>query len=570
MIAIDTETRDPGLLTQGPGDKRGTGEIIGVSWSDMYSEEYIPLLSEGRRIEDYDNNVSRIRDICQNKETKVFANAAYDMAWLKTIGVSVNGRIYDVIIREALIDEYAPSYGLDALGKKYTGEGKYEHEIEDWMASHGIAPNKVKENLHLLNANILSRYAAMDAKLTRFVFNAQEKEIASQELGEVNTLESDLIPVIFAMRDRGIRVDLEKAYKAMENITKMQEETLSTLNYINVWSQTEIAEMADRLQLPYERTEKGLPSFAASWLEVQTHPFYQDLLRARKLDRLGNVFIQSKIIDASVNGRLYPNYRQTTSDYGGTKWGRLSSSNPNFQQFPARDSELATMVRGLLIADPGEIWAVFDYSQQEPRIMVDYAYKCGMKGAAEVLADYINNPSADYHQMTTDMVNRVSNKNFDRKIIKQINLAISYGMGKLLLSQKLGLSMEQTLEVLKAYNSTLPYVKELTNMACGIAKKRGFVKTRLGRRARFPKGGEHVAINRIVQGTAADMVKMALVKLYKAGYTPCGTIHDEIDFSIPKSTIPHIRDIMLDAMEFDVPHKVDIELGPDWGHCELM
>jgi DNA polymerase I-like protein with 3'-5' exonuclease and polymerase domains len=266
--------------------------------------------------------------------------------------------------------------------------------------------------------------------------------------------------------------------------------------------------------------------------------------------------------------------------------GRFSYNNPNLQQIPARNKELGPRIRSLFIPEEGMTWGCFDYSQQEPRLVTHYAALDGLYGVEEVLDAY-NEGEADFHQIVADMAN------IPRSQAKTINLGLFYGMGKNKLQAELGVSKENAEDLFRTYHDKVPFVKMLMESVMRRAQDRGRVRTLLGRRCRFDlwepnqfgihkalsheaalaehgpgikRAYTYKALNRLIQGSAADMTKKAMVELHKEGITPHIQVHDELDISVVNSLeAAKIKDIMESAVELEVPNKVDYESGLNWG-----
>jgi DNA polymerase I-like protein with 3'-5' exonuclease and polymerase domains len=266
--------------------------------------------------------------------------------------------------------------------------------------------------------------------------------------------------------------------------------------------------------------------------------------------------------------------------------GRFSYNNPNLQQIPARNKELGPRIRSLFIPEEGMTWGCFDYSQQEPRLVTHYAALDGLYGVEEVLDAY-NGGEADFHQIVAEMAN------IPRSQAKTINLGLFYGMGKNKLQAELGVSKENAEDLFRTYHDKVPFVKMLMESVMRRAQDRGRVRTLLGRRCRFDlwepnqfgihkalpheealsehgpgikRAYTYKALNRLIQGSAADMTKKAMVELHKEGITPHIQVHDELDISVVNPLeAAKIKDIMESAVDLEVPNKVDYESGPNWG-----
>jgi DNA polymerase I-like protein with 3'-5' exonuclease and polymerase domains len=617
-FSIDLETYDPNLLDNGPGALRKDGHIIGFSVAcDGGYADYFPIRHDGDNVENPEMAIRWLRDQMADSTPKIGANILYDLIWLKAdLNIDVKGPKWDVQVAEPLIDENSPNFKLDTLGVKWLGI----HKDEDLLLQAGIkllglrpAPKcgdtdeekkksiitQVKGNLWRLPARYVGPYGVADADLPIKIFELQRKRLTEDGQWPLFEIEAEVLDLLFEMWMQGVPVDLDRAQEARdmlqaEYVIAMGKLRNKTGFDVDVWSGDSLEKMCKTLGLAYETTDKGNPSFTAAWLEAQEHDVFKMVKEARVLDRNGAVFIQKKIIDLAVNGRIHPQFWQVKNDKNGTGSGRFASSNPNAQQFPARNERMAKLVRGLVIPEAGCEWCCQDYSQQEPRVTIHYGYICGFAGAAEARQKFIDDPSTDYHQMTADMAD------VERKPAKTINLGLTYGMGKKKLAEQLGLSMRDANILFSKYHDALPYIKLLTESASRLAGERGYVKTLLGRRCHFDLYGPpkwspgllplkydeaiakfgrpvnryflHKALNRIIQGSSADMIKVAMVLCRRAGFIPHLTVHDENDYSIQnRKDAQTIHDIMVhDTAKFlklEVPLKVDIEVGPNWGEC---
>lgn len=604
VIAVDCETRDPNLKAMGPGTLRKDGEIVGVSIAtDTGIRGYYPVRHEGGGNLDPQLVFRWLKDNLRGPQPKIGASLIYDLEWLSTEGVICGGPKYDVQIAEPLIDENRPTYKLDFLGRHYLGEGKDESELKRGISLLGLNAEKesvVKGNLWRLHSKYVGPYGEKDADLPIRIFAEQRKRLESENLWKVFELESRMVDVMLAMRLRGIPVDLDRAAQA---VAKMKAEEVEVQKFLNseagfevdVWSADDLERICKDKGIAYNLTKKENPSFEAEWLAAHTSPVMNAVGRIRKLDRGGSVFIQSKIIDCAINGRVHPLYKTVRDDDGGTRSGRLSSFNPNMQQVPARDKAIAKAVRSCFVAETGCQWGTFDWSQQEPRVTVHYAHLQGYPGAAEAVRRYNEDPTTDYHSWVAEMAQ------IDRKLAKDMNLGLAYGMGMAKMSLKLGRTMAETKTIYETYHSAVPFMKMLGNRCMEVAKERGYVRTILGRQRHYtlygpPKWSKgivplpkqqaliefgppviryfcHNALNAIVQGSSADMLKLAMVTLFDLGYVMPLNIHDELDNPGIESEkqAREIRDVMVDVgrqLKLSVPLKVDAELGPSWGEAE--
>ena len=602
LIAIDTETYDPNLKTMGPGGFRKDGHVAGISIAtDSGYTEYFPIGHEGGGNLNKTKVISFLLYIYSKRKKLVFANAMYDVEWLysldKRLTLTRDHRIYDVQTIEHLIDENKLKYSLDSLAKFYLRKSKYEVELEQAVLYKFGKRAKVKENLWRLHANEVSEYAKEDALLTLQIYQKQQERIKREEIESIVDFESRLIPVLFHMRKKGVRVDVDKAHSLYTELEKKQSEVQTMLNRlggteVNVWANASLKEAYDKNSIGYNYTAKGTPSFTASWLETQMDDVSQSILKVRKLDKIRNTFVKNMIIDKASNGRIYCGFNPM-----GTVTGRFSSQYPNLQQVPARDPELGPMIRSLFIPEEDCEWVCADYSQQEPRVLVHYASLKDMDTAIKVQDEFNRNEDTDFHQMVADMAS------IPRKQAKTINLGLFYGMGNKKLAAELGLDSDQAYELFNKYHDKVPFVKELSRQVSHVASTRGYIKTLLGRKRRFdmwePRDswGErayslseahsqypkqelkraytHTAMNALIQGSSADITKSAMIKIYEAGLLDeidlKLTVHDELDFSVEplkQKCFDESLQIMKTCVDLKVPLKVDVEKGLNWGTIE--
>ena len=593
-IAIDLETKDPGLKTSGSGAIRGQGEIVGIAVAVEGWSAYYPIAHEGGGNLEKQKVLSWVKEVCANDSVKIFHNAMYDVCWLRAYGIQINGHIVDTMVMASLIDENRLWYSLNSVSFDYLGETKDEKSLNEAAASWGI---DAKAEMYKLPAMYVGTYAEKDASLTLELFKVLSREIGKQKLQEVFDLETQLFPCLLDMKFKGVRVDVEKAKELKKTLTSQEQELLRKVKAETgiepqIWAARSIATVFDKLKLSYERTEKShAPSFTKNFLSEHKHPIVQMIAKAREINKAHTTFIDT-ILKFEHKGRIHADINPIKSDQGGTVTGRFSYANPNLQQIPARNKELGPMIRSLFIPEVGHKWGCFDYSQQEPRLVVHYAATtepiCFDESVTKIVDEFKNN-SVDFHQTVADMAG------ISRTQAKTINLGLFYGMGKAKLQAELGLSTKQEAENLfNQYHLNVPFVKELMNKTSALAQTSGSIGTLLGRRCRFNKWepatfGMHTpmtleeaeatygrgrirraftykALNKLIQGSAADMTKKAMLDLYNEGIIPHIQIHDELDISIiDDNQAKKIIDIMENAVTLAVPNKVDYESGDTWG-----
>lgn len=608
VLSVDTETYDPHLLDRGPGWARGDGHIVGVSvGADSDGKWYFPLRHETEPEHNMDPGpvIAWLRDTLSNpSQPKVGANLLYDLGWLRTEGVEVAGELVDVQLAEALLQERG-SVDLDYLGSKYCDLGKDTSQLYRWLADwYGGNPDgKQRRWIYKAPPRLVGPYAEMDALLPMQIAKKQYPLLLEQGLLPVLEMENGLIRLMMEMRYAGVRVDVPKAEKLRDRFLAMQQEAQTALDKlagetINVNSSASIAVAFDALGLDYPRTAQGNPSFTRSWLEHHAHPIAEHIREVRRVEKLRSTFVESYILDSHVDSMVYGQFHLLRSDSGGTRSGRFSSSTPNLQNIPARDEELAPLVRGLFIPDEGhKQWRRYDASQIEYRGLVHFAQG---PGADEARQRYINDPKTDYHQFAIDMIYEITKYRLSRKPAKNINFGFIYGMGMEKLRQTLGLSRDAAKELFEAYHKALPYVKATMDATMEEAQQTGVITTVLGRRSRFelfePRGFDpdavalpiqqairhygvvqrahtHKALNRRLQGSAADVMKYGMWRCWEDGIfqetgVPRLTVHDELDFSDPggrDEAFQAMQHTLETALPLRVPVRYDHEIGPNWG-----
>ena len=438
QIAIDLETNDPDLKELGSGNVTGKGHIAGVAVAVEGWSGYFPIGHESNGNMDKKLVFSWLQDMFNQKDTTfIFHNAMYDICWLRSVGLTIKGKIVDTMIAASLIDENRLSYQLNTLSKYYVGMGKDENILNAAAKEYGI---DAKKDLWRLPAMFVGQYAERDAESTLKLWQRLETEMYQQELWDVFNLETKLFPCLVDMRFKGVRVDLEKADNIKKSLMHKEKKILNKIKHltgvdVEIMAARSIAKAFDKLKLPYDRTEKSKePSFTKNFLQNHPHELPKAIAEAREINKAHSTFIDS-ITKHAVDGRIHADINQIRSDAGGTVTGRFSMSNPNLQQIPARHPELGPLIRSIFIPEQNHTWGSFDYSQQEPRILVHYAKLQNLTGVDEIVDAY-NAGDADFHQVVADMAG------IERKQAKTINLGLMYGMGKNKLMAELGLMKE--------------------------------------------------------------------------------------------------------------------------------
>jgi DNA polymerase I-like protein with 3'-5' exonuclease and polymerase domains len=593
-IAIDLETKDLDLKSRGSGAIQGRGEIVGIAVAVDGWSGYYPIAHEGGGNIDKRIVLEWFKEVCETNATKIFHNAMYDVCWIKSYGIKINGHIIDTMVMASLIDENRLWYSLNSVSFDYLGEVKDEKALKEAADSFGIDP---KKEMYKLPAMFVGKYAEKDAELTLELFKTLSREIRKQNLNNIFDLETQLFPCLIDMKFKGVRVDLERAYQLKKELSTEEEKLIQEVKKETgiepqIWAARSIAKVFDKLSLHYETTEKtNAPSFTKNFLSTHEHPLIKKIAKAREINKAHTTFIDT-VLKHQHRGRIHADINPIRSDTGGTVTGRFSYANPNLQQIPARNKDLGPKIRSLFIPEENHKWGCFDYSQQEPRLVVHYAATtepiCFDSSVSNIVEKFKDN-SVDFHQTVADMAS------ISRTNAKTINLGLFYGMGKAKLQAELGLNTKAEAENLfNQYHENVPFVRDLMNYTSRHAQTAGSIGTLLGRRCRFDKWepdqfGMHKAmsfeeaertygrgrirramtykaLNKLIQGSAADMTKKAMLDLYNEGIVPHIQIHDELDISIESDKqAKKIIEIMENAVTLSVPNKVDYESGDTWG-----
>lgn len=619
IIAVDCETYDPDLTQYGPGWARNKGHLVGVSIGVPGGYRwYFPLRHE---VEPQDNwpvePVLRwLQETLGNpNQFKVGANLTYDVGWLRQEGVIVRGQLLDVQFAEALLNE-SSEVALEVMAQKYLKEGKDSSLLYRWCSDFygGPVSGKQRANIYRTPPRLTGPYAESDADLPLRLIEILWPLLIKENLLDLFLMECDLIYLSIEMRFAGVRVDITKADELRHALlTKEVEEKKRLRNLVgfevNINAAESLAKAFDAIGLTYGKTEKGNPSFTKSFLAGIKHPVADSINNIRKLAKLRGTFVESYILESHVDGMVYGQFHQLRGDEGGTRSGRYSSSTPNLQNLPSRDDELAPMVRGLFVPDYGHpFWRRYDYSQIEYRFLIHFAVGPGSEEARKRFNLF---PDTDYHEWTLDLVAPMAGWDIStpekrkpwRKPTKNVNFGMIYGMGENKLASDLNLSKKEAKDFFKAYDAGVPFAKPTMKSAMDAAQTIGIITTILGRRSRFDlwepiswnnseiavpydkailkwrdiqRAHTHKALNRKLQGSAADLMKKAMWLCWKDGIfdatgIPRLTIHDELDFSDPggkEEAFREMRHRMETAIPLSIPVKADGEIGLDWGHCK--
>lgn len=560
------------------------------------------------------NQLAWLQDNLPKAKLLVNHNIKFDLHFLREAGIRITGPVFCTMVAAALINEHELSYSLDSLGNLYCGKGKDVSIYSELAAMFG-GPATAKAqapNFHRAPWGLLSKYAMQDTETTLALYTWEVREMEEQDLSVVCDLEMRLLPVLVDMEQHGVRVDCDAAERAMAEITalcRVKQEKLDrlagfTVNpnpsksihelFKPVWDeQRKLWILRDGTVA--EATDAGKPSIDSDCLQRMVDPAAKLILTLRKQAKTRDTFLAGHVLGSHHNGVIHANFNQTKGDNElGTGTGRLSCNAPALQQIPKRDHEIAAIVRSVFLPDEGQLWACRDWDQMDFRVFAHYAAN------PKILAMYKDNPATDFHQLVADMTG-LQRKAGDREGVKanakQINLGLVFGMGEGKLAHEMGLPYtistgrggkeyyepgEEAREIFANYHENIPGIRSLLSRASSVAKSRGFVRTILGRRIRFP-GGQftHKAGGLIFQGSAADALKQKIIEistlLSGSDSRLLLNVHDELDLSMdPADLIGKgcLSERIAEAYEcfdgvscpikFDVPIRSSCGTGPNW------
>ncbi len=640
-VAIDLETYDPNLKTKGLGAVRGDGFICGVAIATGKDTVYFPLNHTDIDKDSLDTNkfwnVLNDKLFQNEKITKVFHNAMYDVCWIRAVtGKMLKGRLVDTMIAASVLNENEMRYSLDSLSKKYLQDSKYKYDLQqktlEW--SGGMVKDPMS-NMHKLPSSVVKEYAKQDVDLTLKLWNLFNKKLdevlyTNPETNDEKTcrkifeLETKLFPCLVDMKFKGVKIDVQKATNFGKHLQKRITQIIKAIEKrttikVDIWAAASIKQLLNNQNITdYKKTPKsGMPQLPKDYLKTHDNKCLRMIAKAREYDKAVNTFING-LLDYVHKGRIHADINQIRSDSGGTVTGRFSMSNPNLQQIPAR-GYIGKKMREMFLPEENCKWASFDYSQQEPRIVVHYAIKIGLPKTEELQEEF-NKQDADFHQIVADMAK------ISRTQAKTINLGLFYGMGKMKLQKELGLDKDKAKELFSDYHKKVPFVKQLSQELINFSKENKLLYTLHDRFCRFdryettnrkwnPKKGKfdevdlltkeqafkefeieyrkvakdckgrdltdkeweyfhnyytpaftYKALNRLIQGSAADMTKKAMVDLYQLGIIPHIQIHDELCLSVENDYKANIvQSSMESAIPLEIKNKVNYKRGQNWG-----
>ena len=587
IICFDIETKDPDLKTKGPAIHRG-GYVLGYSLADETGfVEYYNLAHPDCIASEKEKNLDYLKEVMSLDIPKLGMNILYDLDWIQNLLLIIpNGKLYDIMMAEALINENQFRYNLDFMAEKYLNLRKVKTKIDAFCENHGLKGDS-RGWLWKMNYPLVRDYAIGDVQLPLKIFQIQWRIMDKEELLPLFHIEMEEYPLLIKMRKHGVRIDVPKLRyledKLSDVLIDYENSLYSLVGFeLNYNASTDIAKACNKFGLSYPLTAKTKkPSFQKFWLDEHSdeHPLFGLIMRCRKYYKMITTFLESQIKNQRIDDIIYTQFHPCKADDGGTVTGRLSGSHPNLQFIPnpksdaSMDTELdyniGKAIRNLFVPFEGHKWGRIDYNQIEVRLLAHFAV--GPK-SDEVRLIFNTDLKIDYHQWCADIAE------ITRQNAKKTNFGIFFGMGLEKLCKQLGMSKEEGEIFLSIYHSKLPFIKKTLYAVKNKAERVGYVKTILGRRRRFPiRDFTYKALNAVIQGSAADVIKKSMRDAWLAGIydtlIPLLTIHDEMDVSIPQTkegfeAFRELNEIMINTIKLKVPILTNMEIGNNWGNLK--
>lgn len=555
-LVIDFETDDRYI-----GEGKGAGWVWGIPVLGM------ACLDKDTGESSFITNKEEILSTVGEADLLVCHNAQYEAGVLLMMGFDIRKvSFFDTMCAAVIHDNTLFSHGLGDLGSLYFKQSKDESDLGKAAMALGLVKSKAQNPVKIAKSNmgvvfqgfpsIVAKYAIVDVEITNKLYEKFKDELTEEQV----EFYSDLIKSLVFSRKRGVRVSIERAKKAYKYLNEKevnaQHEVEHMLGDVNINSPKQLAAFFDSQGWKYDTTDKGGPSFTKEFFEKSDLPVCKAITRMRLYQKARRDFVDPILEQA--NGQDFITVHPEIKIFGAKATGRASCSNPNLQQIPKRNKELS-VVRDMYVPFEGEKWFSLDFSSQEPRLQVHYASLLRAPGVDQVVKMYQDNPRFDLHGVVAEMAG------IDRTHAKTINLGVSYGMGLPKMAKSLGVAINRASILLEKYHTAVPYLKSLDSICKKAMKIKGFIKTLGGRPLRNEKGFEYKALNKLIQGSAADQTYACMVEAYRQGLTLLFPLHDELFLSGTVDEAKKLRYIMSNTVKLQIPSVSDLVVGDSWG-----
>jgi DNA polymerase-1 len=575
VFAFDTETTSLDYMA---------ARIVGVSFAvEAGHAAYVPLAHDypgAPEQLDRDTVLERLRPLLENEDSyKIGHNLKYDRNVLNNHNIKLSGIGYDTMLESYVLESTATRHNMDAVALRYLNHTTIKYEDVAGKGAKQLSFNEVP-------VETAAPYAAEDADVTLRLHQAMWPKLGAQvELEKIFTdIEMPLLTVLSDMEQTGVAIDTgmlaQQSEQLARRINELEQEAHREAGQpFNLGSPKQIQQLLfDKLQLPVlAKTPRGAPSTAESVLQelALDYPLPRLILEHRSLSKLKSTYTDKLPQQVCVDtGRVHTSYHQAVA-----ATGRLSSSDPNLQNIPVRTEE-GRRIRQAFVAGSGRLLLAADYSQIELRIMAHLSSDKGLLSAFSAGEDVHRATAAEVFGVLPEAVS-----NDQRRSAKAINFGLIYGMSAFGLAKQLGIARGAAQEYIDLYFARYPGVYDYMEATREQARQQGYVETVFGRRLYLPDinarngqvraAAERTAINAPMQGTAADIIKRAMITMHAWLQTETGLdiamimqVHDELVFEIAASDVeaarPHIMAIMRDAAALKVPLVVDIGTGINW------
>ena len=583
LIGFDSETYDPDLKELGPGVYREGGKILGVSINDGEGfSEYYNLGHYDCKSYERMYNLKYLREVLALPVIKIGQKISYDIDWLENgeYKIKINGLLRCTEIAEALINENQGHYNLGFMGEKYLGRGKKTSKPEQFCKDNNLKGD-FRKWLWKMPYETVRDYAIEDSDLPIAINKLQLEILERENMLELYNLECALIRCLLYFRNTGVRIDTNKrdrnALRVQNIIETEQIELFKEFGKFNPNSSQQVAVILDRQGIEYPihaKTKNPRIDMAFYKQNRDKHECLKKIQYLKQAKHELTTYLDGAFVRfLTGDGLIHCSFYNTRTDEYGTRSGRLSAAQPNLMQISSkdkfRDPLWGQLCREIFIPFEDCWWGKADYSQIEYRLIAHYAIG---QGAEELRAAYNNDPNIDYHAYVMELTN------LPRGQAKAMNFGIPYGMGVTGMSKQFGWSTEKAALIKEIYFKKAPYLKTSIAAVTEVAERRGYIRTILNRRSRLiDKSKSYIMYARLIQGSAADILKKAMLDNYNAGIFsilyPHLTVHDELDVSVPKTKIGleafvEMKNIMENSVKIKVPIIVEEEIGESW--VELM
>ena len=563
-ISFDTETT---------GIDPNAAELVGLSFAvEPHKAFYVPVPKDQDKAKAV---VAHFKPLLEDKSIKFIGqNIKYDLSMMKWYGVNMNGPFFDTMIAHYLCEPDL-RHKLDYLTESYLDYKMVP--IEDLIG-------KGAKQLSMRDIDIkrVAEYAGEDADLTLQMVPVLSKMLADNAIQNVyDSIEEPLIQVLCDMEYAGIRIDgdfLRDYSKELEKLILLEEQNIykKAGTHFNISSPRQVGEVLfDRLKVPYrwKKTSQGHYSTDFDKLTelAGEHEVIDAILEYRKLTKLKSTYVDAlPLMINAKTGRVHSNFNQARA-----ATGRLSSENPNLQNIPIKNEAGREIRKAFIPRDENHVLVAADYSQIELRLIAEISKDTSMLDAFVSGKDFHRATAAKVYGVPYDEVTADQRRN-----AKTVNFSITYGAGATNLSRQLGISRNESQELIRNYFKEFQGLKNYMENTVNFARENGYVTTLLGRRRVLrdinsrnrltASNAERVAINTPIQGTAADMIKLAMIHIHKAledngmAAKMVLQVHDELVFDVPKSELDQLKVLVKDKMKNAIPNlkvPIDVEIG---------